>query len=67
LSGMFKRMPCSVLPSALKWMEAALNTCSYCDMLMVWSFDSLYHKMVMCILKTKCHRTYVIQYFLLVF
>lgn len=67
LLGIFKRMPCSALPSALKWMEATLSTYCYYDMLMVWSFRSLCHKTMMCSLKIKCHRTYVIQYFLLVF
>jgi hypothetical protein len=60
-------MPCGALPSALKWKEAASNTyCNY-EAPMVWSFDSLRHLTVMCILKTKRHTPYSVQYFLLFF
>jgi hypothetical protein len=55
LLGMFKRMPCSALLSALIWMEATSNTCCYYDVLMVLSSDSLCHETVTCILKTKCY------------
>jgi hypothetical protein len=56
----FKRMPCGALPYALKWMEAASNMyCSY-EAPMIWSFDSLHHLTVTCILETKHHRTYVV-------
>jgi hypothetical protein len=57
--GVFERMPCSALPSALKWTDAASKTyCNY-EAPMVSLFDSLRHLTVTCILKTKHHRTYV--------
>jgi hypothetical protein len=60
-------MPRGALPSALKWTEAASNSCCNCEAPMVWSFDTLRHLTVTCILKTKRHRTYVLQYFQLAF
>jgi hypothetical protein len=62
----FERMPYGTLSSALKWMEVTLNTyCNY-EAPMVWSFNNLCHLTVMFILKIECHRTYVVEYFLLV-
>jgi hypothetical protein len=57
--GMFERLHHGMLLSPFWWMESTLSTC--CNM--VWSFDGLHHLMVTCILKTKCHRTCVMQYF----
>jgi hypothetical protein len=60
-----KKMPCSVLPAALKWTEAASkNSCNYCTMRP--SLDSLCHLTVTCILQLKRQRTYITQYFRLV-
>jgi hypothetical protein len=51
----------------LKWMKPASDTyCKY-EVLIVWSFDSVCHLTVTCILKTKCHRTYDAQNVLLAF
>jgi hypothetical protein len=52
---------------AFGWTEAALNMYSTCEAPMVWSFVSPHHLAVPSILKTKCYRTYVVQYFWLVF
>jgi hypothetical protein len=48
-------------------MVAASNTYFKYKAPMVWSFDSLRHLTVICILKTKRHRTYAVQYFRLIF
>jgi hypothetical protein len=47
----------------LKWTEVASNTRRNHWTPMDWSFDSLCHLTVMCALKTKRHRTYIVQYF----
>jgi hypothetical protein len=65
--GEFERMPCGALPSALYWTEAASNTCCDSETPTVWSFDSLRHMTVTCILKNKCHMACDVQYFRLSF
>jgi hypothetical protein len=61
------KIPCSLLPSALKWMEATFNTCCNYETPMVSSFYTLHHLKVIYILKTKCHRTYVVWDYLTFF
>jgi hypothetical protein len=56
-------MSSGALPSALKCTEAATNTFCRYGAPMVFPFGSLRHLMVTCILKTKRHRTYIVQYF----
>jgi hypothetical protein len=61
----FEGTPCGALSSALKWTEVASNT--YCNYQMPISqlFDKSTSRRltITCMLKTKCHRTYVVRYF----
>lgn len=60
----FERKPWGALPSALKWTKAPSNAyCNY-EAPVVWSFDSLCHLTVTCILTIKGHMC--LRYFRLV-
>jgi hypothetical protein len=65
--GVFEGVPFGSLPSAWKWTKAAPNTsCNY-EATIIRSVDSLCHLTVTCVLKTKRHRAYVLQYVWLFF